>query len=328
MKLHKDKALFAEIIIRASQPKDSGGLGINAGFIEKDYWITKALQQLSRCEAMETAVFKGGTSLSKIYKIGARFSEDVDVAIVKPEGMTDAKLKSIIRNTEKSMAEGLLPIDKPGLTSKGSRYRKSYYLYQQVEGLSPVSSLLPGQLLIEINSFANPYPFHLQPVSSFIRNYLANMGYNDIIEEYDLDIFNINVLDKRTTFTEKLVSLIRFSLSDNPTSEVAAKIRHFYDIHYLIQDEEIKDYINDGEFVLNFNSLLEHDRELFAKPDGWQNRQLNQSPLVTDLAEFWKTLSLRYEQELPPLAYSQIPTPSEIESSISLVMGIIKKMAL
>ncbi|MDE6715327.1 MAG: nucleotidyl transferase AbiEii/AbiGii toxin family protein, partial [Muribaculaceae bacterium] len=309
-------------------PKDSAGLVINVDFIEKDYWITKALQQLSRCEAMETAVFKGGTSLSKIYRIGARFSEDVDVAIVKPEGMTDAKLKSIIRNTEKSMAEGMIPIDKPGLTSKGSRYRKSYYLYQQVEGISPISSLLPGQLLIEINSFANPYPFHLQPVSSFIRDYLVKMGHNEIIEDYDLDIFNVNVLDKRTTFTEKLVSLIRFSLSDNPTTEVAAKIRHFYDIHYLIQDGEIKDYINDGGFVLNFNSLLNHDRELFAKPDGWQNKQLNQSPLVTDLSEFWKTLSLRYEQELPPLAYSQIPTISEIENSISIVMENVRKLAL
>lgn len=327
MKLHEDKALFAEIIIRASQPKDSGGLGINAGFIEKDYWITKALQQLSRCEAVETAVFKGGTSLSKIYRIGARFSEDVDVAIVRPEGMTDAKLKSIIRSTEKSMAEGMVPIDKPGLTSKGSRYRKSYYLYQQVEGISPISSLLPGQLLIEINSFANPYPFHLQPVSCFIRDYLANMGHNDIIEEYDIDIFNVNVLDKRTTFAEKLVLLIRFSLSDNPTTEVAAKIRHFYDIHYLIQDDEIKDYIDDGEFVLNFNSLLEHDRELFTKPDGWQYRQLNQSPLVTNLSEIWKTLSLRYKEELPPLAYSQIPSPSEIEKSISKVMEFVRKMA-
>lgn len=154
------------------------------------------------------------------------------------------------------------------------------------------------------------------------------MGHNDIIEEYDIDIFNVNVLDKRTTFTEKLVSLIRFSLSDNPTTEVAAKIRHFYDIHYLIQDDEIKDYINDGEFVLNFNSLLEHDRELFAKPDGWQYRQLNQSPLVSNLSEFWKTLSVRYEQELPPLAYSQIPMTSEIENSISLVMGIVRNMAL
>ena len=176
------------------------------------------------------------------------------------------------------------------------------------------------------NSFANPYPFHLQPVSSFIRDYLVSIGHTDIIKEYDIDIFNINVLDKRTTFTEKLVSLIRFSLSDKPTSEVAGKIRHFYDIHYIIQDDDIKDYINAGEFVLNFNSLLEHDRELFAKPEGWQYRQLNQSPLVANLSDFWKTLSLRYEKELASLAYSQIPPTSEIEKSISFVMRIIREM--
>ncbi len=105
MKLHEDKVLFAEIILRASQPKENSGLGINAGFVEKDYWITKTLHQLSRSSAKKYAVFKGGTSLSKIYHIGSRFSEDVDVVIVKPEGMRDAKIKSIIRSTEKYRQE-------------------------------------------------------------------------------------------------------------------------------------------------------------------------------------------------------------------------------
>ena len=159
MKLHEDKALFAEVILRASQPKENGGIGVNAGFIEKDYWITRALQQMSRSAAKDVAVFKGGTSLSKVYGIGARFSEDVDVAIVRSDGMTDAGLKTIIRSTEKAMADGLTPIERPGLTSKGSRYRKSYFLYPQVEGIAPIGSMIPGQLLIEINSFANPYPF-------------------------------------------------------------------------------------------------------------------------------------------------------------------------
>ena len=189
MKLHEDKALFAEIILRASQPIENGGLGINAGFIEKDYWITKALCQLSRSNAQSYAVFKGGTSLSKIYHIGSRFSEDVDVAIVKPEGMSDAKLKSVIRSTEKSMAEGLTAIERPGLTSKGSRYRKSYYTYPSVEGIAPISTLLYGQLLIEINSFANPYPFGQHIVSSFIRDYLRMGNHDDIIEEFDLGEF-------------------------------------------------------------------------------------------------------------------------------------------
>ena len=70
MNLHEDKRLFAEIILRASQPVENGGLGINANFIEKDYWNTRSLQLLSRSTAKDCAVFKGGTSLSKIYGIG------------------------------------------------------------------------------------------------------------------------------------------------------------------------------------------------------------------------------------------------------------------
>ena len=33
MRLHEDKALFAEVILRASQPKENGGIGVNAGFM-------------------------------------------------------------------------------------------------------------------------------------------------------------------------------------------------------------------------------------------------------------------------------------------------------
>lgn len=109
MRLHEDKALLAEVILRASQPKEDGGIGVNAGFIEKDYWITRALQQMSRSAANDVSVFKGGTSLSKVYGIGARFSEDVDVAIVRSDGITDAGLKTIIRSTQKRWPRGLHP---------------------------------------------------------------------------------------------------------------------------------------------------------------------------------------------------------------------------
>lgn len=324
MKLHKDMALFAEIILRASQPKKKGGLGINAGFIEKDYWITKALCHLSRSEAKRYAVFKGGTSLSKIFHIGSRFSEDVDIAIVKPEGMSDAKLKSVIRSTEKSMSEGLTAIERPNLTSKGSRYRKTYYTYPSVKGIAPISSLLYGQLLIEINSFANPYPFSEQIVSSFIRDYLKKESHDDIIEEFDLGEFTINVLDKRTTLTEKLVALIRFSLAENPHQELAAKIRHFYDIYYLMQDEECIRYLNGEDFKQNFCSLLNHDRELFAKPNGWQTKLISESPLIYDFASTWSKLSEKYQQELPPLAYSSIPFVVEIESIMKNLFERVK----
>lgn len=321
MKLHEYKALFAEVILRASQPKEMGGIGINAGFIEKDYWITRALQQMSRSAAKDVAVFKGGTSLSKVYGIGARFSEDVDIAVVRSEGMTDAGLKTIIRSTEKAMSEGLTPINRPGLTSKGSRYRKSYFLYPQVDGISPVGSMIPGQLLIEINSFANPYPFGKHIVGSFLLDYLRQNNFQDIISEFDMDEFSINVLDKRTTLTEKLVSLLRFSLGANSTTELTAKIRHFYDIHYLANDNECRLYLDSSQFRDNFTSLIEHDRAMFAKPDGWQTRKINESPLIEDFDTIWAALSQRYASELPSLAYNAIPAKEEIAESLKYVLG-------
>lgn len=321
MKLHEDKALFAEVILRASQPKENGGIGINAAFIEKDYWITRALQQMSRSAAKDIAIFKGGTSLSKAYGIGARFSEDVDIAVVRNESMTDARMKTVIRSTEKAMSQGLTPIDRPGLTSKGSRYRKSYFIYPQVDGISPVGSMIPGQLLIEINSFANPYPFEQHIIGSFILDYLRQNNYHDIISEFDMGEFSINVLDKRTTMTEKLVSLIRFSLGTNYITELTTKIRHFYDIHYLANDNDCRLYLDSNQFIANFASLIQHDRAMFAKPDGWQTRRINESPLIVDFDTVWAALSHRYVTELPSLAYSGIPAKENIADSSKYVLN-------
>lgn len=325
MNLHEHKALFAEIILRASQPKDNGGIGINAGFIEKDYWITRALQNMSKSSAKDVAIFKGGTSLSKIYGIGARFSEDIDVAIVREEGITDSALKTIIRHTEKSMSDGLTPIDRPGLTSKGSRYRKSYFLYPQVDGIAPIGSMLAGQLLIEINSFANPYPFGRHKVGNFILSYLLQNNLNDIIAEFDLEEFEINVLDKRTTMTEKLVSLLRFSLGDNPVTDLSAKIRHFYDMHYLVNDNECREHLESTQFIENFSTLVEHDRAMFAKPNGWQSRSIMESPLLNDFDTIWGILSQRYLFELPSLAYTTIPSQNEIAESMQYILRVLSQ---
>lgn len=316
MKLHQDRALFAELIHRASRPVDQGGLGINAAFIEKDYWITRSLYLLSKSASSTCAVFKGGTSLSKIFHIGSRFSEDIDIAIIRNENMSDAGLKTMIRNTEKAMSDGLTHILKPGITSKGSRYRKTFYIYAQIPGLMPIGSVLSGQLLIEINSFANPFPYSQQKVSCFLKDYLLIMGYSDIIDEYDFADFAINTLDKRTTMTEKIISLIRFSLAKDPIPELLAKIRHFYDLYYLMQDTDCIEYVNSSNSRMNLTSLIEHDKSLFEKPDGWRIRSFSDSPLFSDWHSLWRELSPRYKSELPTLAYQAIPAIDDVQTSL------------
>ena len=57
-------------------------LGLSAHIIEKDFWVCWSLRRLfSLAEFRDHLTFKGGTSLSKVYRAIERFSEDVDVAI-------------------------------------------------------------------------------------------------------------------------------------------------------------------------------------------------------------------------------------------------------
>ena len=56
-------------------------LGRPAVILEKDIWICWALQILFSIPWHHPMVFKGGTSLSKVYGIIDRFSEDVDITL-------------------------------------------------------------------------------------------------------------------------------------------------------------------------------------------------------------------------------------------------------
>lgn len=56
-----------------------------AAFLEKDYWVTQVLRALNDA-APGGFVLKGGTSLSKGYRIINRFSEDIDIFVVRHAG--------------------------------------------------------------------------------------------------------------------------------------------------------------------------------------------------------------------------------------------------
>ena len=107
MRLHEDAQLFKEAITFASRPVAEGGLGISPLFIEKDYWICRSLCLMAEGDTGSRTVFKGGTSLSKAYGIGNRFSEDVDVAIADAWTLSGNQLKSLIRQTAHRMTEVL-----------------------------------------------------------------------------------------------------------------------------------------------------------------------------------------------------------------------------
>jgi predicted nucleotidyltransferase component of viral defense system len=65
--------LFAETAERKVLPE---------AIIEKDFWVCWILKQIFSIEALSgRLLFKGGTSLSKIFHAINRFSEDIDLAV-------------------------------------------------------------------------------------------------------------------------------------------------------------------------------------------------------------------------------------------------------
>ena len=320
MRLHEDARLFREAIDFASRPMEQGGLDISPLFIEKDYWICRSLRMMAEGDEGSRAVFKGGTSLSKAFGIGHRFSEDLDVAIADAWTLSGNQLRNLIRQTAHRMTEGLNEIVIPGKTSKGSHYHKAYYRYPQLTGAYANTSVNPGQILIEINSFANPYPYEKLTIESFITTFLRQSGHQDVIDDYDMQPFAVSVLDKRRTLTEKLVSLMRCSLSNDPLTQLSAKIRHCYDLHYLLHDNKVGDYLTSDTFRADFRELFEHDRQQFDKPEGWKTRGLEQSPLLTQWGDVWRRLEVTYLKELPSLAYHEIPSPWEVADSMRIIL--------
>lgn len=325
MNLHENRELFADAIQAAARPKEEGGLEIKSVFIEKDYWICRSLALMAANDTEGRAIFKGGTSLTKAYGIGHRFSEDIDVAIAEAWTLSGNQLKNLIKSISKAMTEGLQEINLPGLTSKGSRYHKAYYTYPRAIKAGQAGAIKAGQLLVEINSFANPYPYQKCQLQSFLTDFLQRTGNTKIIEEYQMQAFEVNVLDKRRTMTEKLVSLVRCSLANEYTSELTAKIRHFYDLHFLLHDQETASYLESDTFKTDFSTLFAQDQERFDKPEGWQGKEIADSPLIKELFPSWQSLKRTYLKELPDLAYQEIPTADDIEKSFMTIAQHLRK---
>lgn len=305
MNLHHDIKLFTQTLRAASQHLD-----IKLEFVEKDYWITLVLSRLAKSKYVDESVFKGGTSLSKGYNLIERFSEDVDIAIINDKGNTGNEIKTIIRTIEKEITPDLKELQVERVTSKGSRFRKSVFEYITTE-----KGNVNNKLIVEVNSFANPFPYKKLTIQSMVFDFLMQTSNEKYIEQYNLQSFEVNVLSKEQTLLEKMVSLIRFSFKENTIESISEKIRHFYDLYYLIQHPECIEFVASGSFKKQFDIILGHDREMFEEPQGWQTKSISESPLVTDFSSIWKQLKEKYQTELSALAYRTIPDEESVAKS-------------
>ena len=318
MKLHNDTPVFRELIKTASHNLP---VQIKEEFVENDYWITLLLHRLAKSKHATETVFKGGTSLSKGYGLINRFSEDVDIAIINDSKKSGNEIKTIIRTVEKEMTTGLKEIQVEGVTSKGSRFRKSVFEYPGID-----TNNKNNKLIVEVNSFANPFPFQKLVIRSFVFDFLMQTKNEKFVEQYNLQPFEIYVLNKEQTLMEKLVSLIRFSFEENVVESISKKVRHFYDLYFLMNDKECSTFIQSKEFRIQFDKILKHDKELFDEPTGWQTKSVAESPLITDFDNVWKQLKNIYSTELSALAFTEIPNERKVADKFKGLVKLINHL--
>ncbi|RKX43951.1 MAG: nucleotidyl transferase AbiEii/AbiGii toxin family protein, partial [Verrucomicrobia bacterium] len=60
----------------------AGAMKMTPGVVEKDFWVVWVLDHLFSSELLaDKILFKGGTSLSKVFGLIERFSEDIDLIL-------------------------------------------------------------------------------------------------------------------------------------------------------------------------------------------------------------------------------------------------------
>lgn len=217
--LHNDQALFEQVILRASEDT-----GIEASIIEKDYYVTLFLQRI--VERMTNIIFKGGTSLSKCYKLINRFSEDIDLNIDTESHPTEGQRKTLKENIVSIVEEFGFTLTNPD----DVRSRRDYNRYIVDYPTIFPTGYLKEHLIVETAVYIKAYPCRRIQASSLIFDYLNRNGYTDLIEQYNLRPFELNVQAAERTLIDKVFALGDYYLSN----AVHEHSRHVYDIYKLL----------------------------------------------------------------------------------------------
>lgn len=317
MNLHHYQEDFKELVVLTSKKT-----GLTDSFVEKDYWITYVLRNLANSPYANNFIFKGGTALSKAYKIIERFSEDIDLA-VRLEDVTGNQQKKLIDTTSKVITKDLVEIYKEGVTSKGSRFRRTAHEYPK-SFPKKIFYQTKDEIIIEINSFIQPKDFTTIPISSYVADFLRDTGQEQEIVRFGLQSFEVQVLGLQRTFTEKILSLVRASYMEDNVLELQERVRHCYDLFMLLKTNEIQDFFNSEQFLQYLQQTKKDDASNKEFYGSWVEKPLANAPLITQYNTLWKELEITYKGTFSTLVYGKLPDSSAIDTTMQRIFSKIQ----
>ena len=267
--LHNDRETFEQVILKVASET-----GIEPGIIEKDYYVTLFLKRIVQLQP--NIIFKGGTSLLKCYKVINRFSEDIDLNVDTQSKPTQCQRKKLKENIVSVIDEFGFSLDNVDNVRSRRNYNRYIVDYPTVFS----SNFLKEHLIIETAVYIKAYPCERLYATSIIYDYLKQKGYDDLIGQYGLEPFELNVQTASRTLIDKLYALGDYYLNN----AVHEHSRHIYDIYKLSDivflDDNLKKLVGEvfeerkpheqcrsAKDGVNMNALLQEiiDKDVYKK---------------------------------------------------------------
>ncbi len=232
--------------------------------VEKDYWIMHCLYGLQQMGmAFE---LKGGTSLSKGYRIINRFSEDIDIRIEPPAEM-DVKTgpnheKPAHREGRKKFydwlaatiaIDGIQSIERdPDFDNESYRSGGIRLFYPETTG---TKSDLKAGVLLEAG-FDTVAPNIAKDISSWAYDFASSR-----VELIDNRALAVLCYEPGYTLVEKLQTIsTKYRKQQNTGQFPANFLRHYYDVYCLLDVPDVQDFIGSEAY-------LAHKARRFPKAD-------------------------------------------------------------
>lgn len=251
--------------------------------IEKDAWVTLVLRMLFHSEISSHIVFKGGTSLSKVYNLIERFSEDIDFTIDrnylgfggdllkgeirklrrKSHEFSSNELPQILQNelSEYGIEKDLFKIEVPNTEISDQDPEIIHVNYKSV---FDEESYLPSRVLVELGARSLMEPYENKKIQSIIDE-----NYSDTVF-YEGD-FTANTVIPEKTFLEKLVLLHEEFQKPKEKIRCHRMSRHLYDILLIMKTEYAEKALNNSDL---FENICTH-REKFTPIKNVNYQELN-----------------------------------------------------
>ncbi len=321
MNLHEDKDVFLELVRSTAQT-----LGVPEYYVEKDYWVTRALKLLSESEYVDRVIFKGGTSLSKAYKLINRFSEDIDLALLEKD-LKGNDRKRVMKGIEAIMSAGLDEQKHHSMVSKsGDRFRRTVFSFESAANTDDIGQV-KDVLVLEINGLASPEPWWNKIISSLIKEVLLEAGRNDLIEQYGLSSFATNVLSIKKTLPEKII-IIGTAFSDANADVFQKNIRHIYDVCMILRDSTHRDYLQSDDFQILMRAVLNNERSL-ARDGGKSvlDGSLSSLDIFSSPNMVWDSISVGLSGNFKDMVFDgDIPEKKEVVGVLESIGVELKKL--